>query len=283
MLACSQTKGARVTRKTTFIAEIGENFFGNLDLAKGLLECAADAGADIVKFQSYRGADLAPNDPDHAWFNAVALSDKVHFDLRDLAQKKGARFLSSPFTVERAQFLVEQLGLQEIKIASGKMHNSKMLQYLKSKRDVVKTIYISTGTATLDEVRTAVNHLDGIERVVILHCISSYPCPDGDANLRVISTLKREFPDHEIGYSDHTTGMDACIAAVVLGATVLEKHFTYNQQMPGADHLGGITPQDLRILLMRIAHIEQMLGSGMRVPTAQEKQITPLLRDRFGD
>ncbi|MCK4624494.1 MAG: N-acetylneuraminate synthase family protein [Phycisphaerae bacterium] len=272
-----------MSRKTTIIAEIGENHFGNIDLAKGLLVTAAENGADIVKFQSYRSADTAPDDPEREWFTAVELSDEDHFELKHLADEKGVRFISSPFTVERARFLLERLELTEIKVASGKMRNRKLLDYLNSRADLIKTVYISTGTATIDEIRPSVKRLGDIEKVVIFHCVSSYPCADVDANLRCITTLQKEFPDHRIGYSDHTQGNLACMMAVALGAAVIEKHFTFNQLMPGTDHLCAITPQELADLVGDIARIELMRGSGEKTPTEQEKKILPLLKDRFND
>ncbi len=270
-------------RKTTIIAEIGENHMGNMEMAKAMITTAADFGADIVKFQSYRGEDTKPDDPERDFFKQVELSDEMHFELKSLAEEKGVKFLSSPFNVERAKFLVENLGLDEIKVASGKMHNAKLLDYLNSQHDKVKTVYISTGVATIDMIRESVSRLKDIERVVIFHCVATYPLKDEDANLRAISTLIREFPDYEIGYSDHTCGIEACVAAVALGAVVLEKHYTFNTLMPGTDHLGAMTPQMLGELVRWIERIEPMLGTGEKKPTEAEKQIAHLLRDRFGD
>ncbi len=270
-------------RKTTIIAEIGENHMGNMDIAKAMITTAADFGADIVKFQSYRGKDTKPDDPERDFFQQVELSDEMHFELKALAQEKGVRFMSSPFNVERAQFLVEKLGLDEIKVASGKMHNKKLLDYLNSQHEKVKTVYISTGLSTINMIRESLEHLKNIERVVIFHCVATYPLKDEDANLRAITTLMKEFPNYEIGYSDHTCGIEACVAAVALGATVLEKHYTFNTLMPGTDHLGAMTPQDLGQLVQWIERIEPMLGTGKKEPTEQEKQIAHLMRDRFGD
>ena len=272
-----------MSRKTTVIAEIGENHLGNMDMAKAMLMAAAEHGADVVKFQSYRAADTAADDPDREAFAQVELSDEAHFELRDLAREQGVRFLSSPFTKERASFLVEELGLSEIKVASGKMHNTKLLDFLNSKHDAVRTIYFSTGMATVDLIRDSLTHLADIERIVMMHCVSTYPLDDADANLRAITTLRREFPDHEIGYSDHTCGIQACVAAVALGATVVEKHFTFNTLMPGTDHLGAMTPQTQAEMIRWIERIERMLGTGEKVPSEEEKKIAPLMRDRFGD
>ena len=272
-----------MARNTTIIAEIGENHLGNMDMAKAMIVAAADFGADIVKFQSYRGAHTRPDDPERRFFEKVELSDEIHFELRDLAAEKNVRFMSSPFNVERARFLVEQVGSREIKVASGKMHNAKLLDYLNSRHDSVKTVYLSTGMATLPMIRQSVERLKDIDRVVILHCVAVYPLKDEDANLRAITTLRCEFPDYEIGYSDHTCGLQACTAAVALGATVLEKHLTFNTLMPGTDHVGAMTPQDLGFLAEWVERIESMLGTGEKAPSEEEKKVMDLMRDRFGD
>jgi len=267
--------------KTTLIAEIGENHLGNMDMARRMVVTAAEHGARIVKVQSFRGADTAPDDPEREWFKQVELPDSMHFELQKLAQEHGSRLLSSPFTVERARFLVEQLGLAEIKGASGTLRHLPILNYLNGRADVVHTVYMSTGLASLEEIRDCLSRLDKIRRVVIMHCVACYPVEDGDANLRAISTLRREFPEHEIGYSDHTRGIEACLAAVALGATVLEKHFSFNVLMPGSDHAGAMTPQDEAELVRRLERLETMLGTGEKAPCAKEKD-NWILRNRFG-
>lgn len=268
--------------QTTIIAEIGENHLGNIDMARAMIETAADHGAHIVKFQSYFGKDTASDDPEREWFERVELSDEMHFELAALARAKGVRFLSSPFNVERAHFLVEKLGLSEIKVASGTMRNLDLLDYLDSRADAIRTVYLSTGMATLDEIRDSLSHLPHIDRVVVLHCVSTYPLDDEEANLRAITTLQRAFPDREIGYSDHTCGIEACVAAVALGAVVVEKHYTFNVLMPGTDHVGAMTPQDLAVMVERIGRVEKMLGSGEKQPTAKEGEVMPIMRNRFG-
>ena len=267
--------------KTTLIAEIGENHLGNMDLARRMVVTAADHGAHIVKVQSFHGADTAPDDPEREWFKQVELPDAMHFELKKLAVKHGARLLSAPFTVERARFLVEQVGLTEIKVASGTLRHLPILNYLNSRADVIHTVYMSTGLATLEEIRDCLSRLNKIRRVVIMHCVACYPAEDGDANLRAVGTLRREFAEHEIGYSDHTRGIEACLAAVALGATVLEKHFTFNVLMPGSDHAGAMTPQDEAELVRRLERLEAMLGTGEKAPCPKEKE-NWILRNRFG-
>lgn len=272
-----------MSRKTRIIAEIGENHLGRMDFAEGLIELAARAGSDIVKFQSYWGQDTAEDDPEREAFGDVELSDEQHCRLMKTAGDHHVEFLSSPFTVERARFLAETLGLSAIKVASGKMRNAPLLEYLNAQGDSVKVVYLSTGTARIDEIRQAVDRLDRIEQVVVMHCVSEYPCPDAHANLRAIQTLHKTFPGHTIGYSDHTKGIEACVTAVALGARVLEKHFTFSTDIPGDDHPGGMTPAMLGEMVARIERLEAMLGDGLKQPTELETEILPMFVDRFGD
>jgi len=276
-------KGAyEMACKTTLIAEIGENHLGNMDMARQMLITAADNGAHIVKFQTYRGEDAAEDDPEREFFKTVELTEKIHYELKKLAEDKGIRFMSTPFNVDRARFLVEQVGLAEIKVASGSMCNLQLLDYLNSKANVVNTVYISTGMATLEEIRESLSHLKNIERVVIMHCVAIYPLDDEEANLRAVTTLQREFSKYEIGYSDHTCGIEACVAAVALGATVVEKHYTFNTLMPGTDHVGAMTPQGQAEMVRRLSCVEKMLGSGKKIPTKKENEVMPIMRNRFG-
>jgi N,N'-diacetyllegionaminate synthase len=260
------------------IAEIGENHAGDMNLARRMVVEAAAAGADIVKFQSYRGVDVAPDDPERDWFDRVALTDEAHFELAALAKAEGKRFLSAPFTVERAQFLVEGLGLDAIKVASSEMLNFPLLDYLAGH---VRTVYLSTGLADLDEVRMAVERLQDVEDVVIMHCIAQYPLSDRDANLRAIRTLAETFPEHRVGYSDHTIGVLAPLLAVALGATVIEKHFTLDRSLPGTDHVLSVTPAELAELVQGIRQVELLLGSADKRPVAGEVAIREFVRSRF--
>lgn len=265
-------------RRTTVIAELGENHVGDMDLARRMIVEAAASGADIVKVQSYRGADVAPEDPERSWFERVALSDEAHHELATLAAAKGARFLSAPFTVERARFLVEDLGLQAIKVASSEMLNLALLDYL---AENVNTVYLSTGLADLEEVKLAVSRLDLVDDVVIMHCVAQYPLSDADANLRAIATLSEAFPDRRVGYSDHTIGLLAPLLAVALGATVIEKHFTLDRSLPGTDHVLSVTPPELSELVHGIRQSELLLGSCEKVPVAAELEIREFVRMRF--
>ncbi len=264
--------------RTIVIAEIGENHIGDWDRARQMVVAAARAGADIVKFQSYRGGDVADDDPEREWFVRVQLPDALHVELAELARRQGVGFLSSPFTIERARFLCERVGLSAIKIASSEMLNGPLLDYVSR---CAKTVYLSTGLATLDEVREAVARLRGVPEVIILHCVTQYPLQDVDANLRAITVLREAFPGRRIGYSDHTIGLLAPIVAVALGATVIEKHFTMDKSLPGTDHLLSVTPEELRTMVEWIRQAERLLGVARKAPVPAELAIRDTVRRRF--
>lgn len=261
------------------IAEVGENHLGDMDIAKKLIKDAAEAGADYVKFQSYKPENFRKDDPEYKWFKKVALSDDDHFVLRDCAKKHKIKFLSSPICLERARFLCETLGLQEIKIASGVMLNSGLLQYVNIH---AKKVFLSTGMATLDDIDYALTYLKSIKDIFILHCVTQYPCKDEEANLRAITTLKQKFPKHTIGYSDHAVGTEACLAAVALGAQVIEKHFTFDKKAKeGTDHILSVTADELKEMIKHIRRIEAQLGSPEKEPTESERSIINFVRGRF--
>jgi sialic acid synthase SpsE len=263
---------------TLIIAEIGENHGGDWDLARQMVVAAGDAGADAVKFQSYLGTDVAEDDPERDWFTEVQLPDDMHFELKNLAEAHSMEFLSSCFSLERARFLVEQLGSDEIKVASSEMLNFGLLDYLNER---ARTVYISTGLATLDEVNEAISHLQDVPDVCILQCTTQYPCPTREANLSVITTLKGAFPQRRVGYSDHTVGSLAPVAAVALGAEVVEKHFTLDKSLPGTDHVLSATPDELSEMVRMIRVVEVLLGNPIKEPTASEQSILEFVRQRF--
>ena len=264
--------------RTTVIAEIGENHVGDWDRARRMVAEAARTGAQIVKFQSYRGSDVAEDDPEKEWFHQVELPDAMHLELAELARANGVQFLSTPFTLERARFLCERVGLTSIKVGSSEMLNLPLLDYLNGR---AQTVYLSTGMATLEEVRQAVARLGRIRRLVILHCVTQYPLQDADANLRAIPLLRNAFPQHEVGYSDHTIGLLAPVVAVSLGATVIEKHFTLDKTLPGTDHILSVTPEELRQMIGMIRRAEELLGAARKEPVAAERVIREAVRTRF--
>lgn len=272
-------KGLNKKNRVTIIAEIGENHIGKIDLAKRMIKDAAIAGADMVKFQSYLGKDFKDDDPEKEWFRKVELSNESHLELKKCAEENGVEFLSSPFSLERAKFLCENLGLKKIKIASGMMLNIKVLDYLNFIG--IDTVFVSTGMADIEEIKSAVNHLRNIPNIYLLHCITQYPCKDNEVNLQAIITLKKEF-NLPIGYSDHTFGMDACLAAVALGAVVIEKHFTFDKQCrEGTDHEMSLEFIEFKKMIQSIRRIEIMLGDGQKIPSVGEKKIINFVRNRF--
>lgn len=271
-------KGMDVAPKTIIIAEIGENHIGDWDMARRMVTEAAAAGADIVKFQSYLGSDVADDDEEKEWFTQVQVPDAMHFELKALAEQHGTEFLSTPFTLSRARFLVEELGLRKIKVASSEMLNLGLLDYLNGRVD---TVFLSTGLGTLDEVAQAAGHLEKVRDLYILQCTTQYPCPPEEANLAAIPTLRARFPNHRIGYSDHTIGTLAPAAAVALGAEVVEKHFTLDRSLPGTDHVLSLTPGELREMVEMVRGVEALLGSAEKAPTASERAIVEAVRSRF--
>ncbi len=264
--------------RVTLIAEIGENHLGDLAMGRRMIDEAACAGADIVKFQSYLGADVSPQDPEREWFSRVELSDAMHRDLKARAEENGVEFLSSPFTIERARYLCEELGLTRIKIASSELLNTGLLDYVNRH---AQDIYLSTGMATLEEIRQTLQQLKNVGTVSILHCVTQYPARDEEANLRAIGTLIQSFPDHPVGYSDHTLGIEAAVAAVGQGATVIEKHFTLAKSLPGTDHVLSAIPEEFAEMARRIRRLEVLLGEGGKNPVERERAIRDTVRNRW--
>ena len=266
-------------KKITLIAEVGENHLGNINLAKKMILQAKKSGADYVKFQSYNQKCLKKKDPEYKWFKKVALSDQDHFELKKFSQIKKIKFMSSPFSLERARFLCEHLKLNTIKIASGKMVDINLLKYLNKK---CKIVYLSTGLSKISEIKKSLNLLSNIE-VKILHCVSEYPLKYENANLLAIEVLKKKFPNYSIGYSDHTIGNLAALTAVALGATIIEKHFTLNKNLKGTDHILSATEKELAEIRKGIDNISLLLGKRKKVPTKKEKKILNFVRNRFSE
>lgn len=266
------------------IAEIGENHGGNIIKARSMIRQAAWAGVNTVKFQSYNAACIKKDDPERDWFLKVALSDDDHVRLKEVADKCGVKFLSSPFSRERSDFLVKGLGLSELKIASCMMYNEEFLKHVNSLAKCgLKKIYVSTGMASWGDIMDCLAWLDlrGVEIAALFHCVSLYPCPIEVANLSAVACLKSEWP-FPTGYSDHTVGIDACIAAVALGAKVIEKHFTLDKKCKeGTDHVFSAEPQEFAEMVERIRKVELMLGDGVKRPTPGELEIKEFMKNRF--
>ena len=264
-------------KKITLIAEIGENYLGNMNFANKMIFQAKMAGADIAKFQSYNEECLKKNDPEFKWFKKVSLSDSNHRSLLKECKKKKIQFMSSPFSMERAEFLCEKLKMKEIKVASCKNKDRNLLKYLDQK---CKKIFLSTGLINLNEIKNSLKYLKNSE-VIIMHCVSEYPLKYKNANLLAIKTLKKNFNTHEIGYSDHTIGNLACLTATSLGATVLEKHFTLNKRMKGTDHILSADFEDLKNIKIASDNILNLLGEERKKPSKKELKIKKFMLSRF--
>jgi len=264
--------------RTLLIAEIGENHYGNWDLCRGMVRQVAAGGATHAKFQTYTADQFGRDHPWYDVFKKVEMPESVHLEMQSLCAELGIGFLSSTFTVRSTGFLVDRMGLDVLKLASSRVTDAKLLDYVNSRADQVKTVYLSTGMATLDEVRSATDRLAAIETLFLLQCTSQYPTDDENVNLRAMLTLRDAFARCRIGFSDHSRGLEACAAAAALGAEVLEKHFTYHVGMPGDDHAGALTPDSLPELVRRLERIETMLGRADRQPAPAETRAIDALR-----
>lgn len=274
---------------TLIIAEAGVNHNGSIHLAKQLIDVAADAGVDMVKFQTFKTENLvsrtAPkavyqqkNLPDgdvsqSSMLKKLELSPAQHLELIEYCNCRGVRFFSTAFDLDSIDFLGNlHVGLW--KIPSGEITN---YPYIKRIASYSEPIILSTGMSTMDEVKEAVQVLlkFGVERsqITILHCNTEYPTPMQDVNLRAMQTLHFEFGVN-VGYSDHTRGIEVPIAAVALGATVIEKHFTLDRTMKGPDHKASLEPGELKSMVRAIRNIEHALGSSeKKVSESEQKNI----------
>lgn len=277
-------------QRCLLVAEAGVNHNGNLDMALQLVDKAAEAGADVVKFQTFIAekniSPLAPKADYQLKTTGAAESQldmakklELSFDaFRRLfahCRQRGVLFLSTAFDYESADFL-EELGVVAFKVPSGEITNLPFVEHLACKG---KPLIISTGMSTLDEVRAAIEVVKqaGNERFVLLHCVSNYPADPADANLRAMKTMEQAF-HVPVGYSDHTPGIDVSLAAVALGACLIEKHFTLDRSLPGPDHAASLSPEDLVRLVRGIRVVESALGAGLKVPAVSESNTVSVAR-----
>ena len=266
---------------TVLIAELGENHYGRWDVCRGMVTEAAANGATIAKFQTYTANQFGPDHEWFDWFRGVEMPEDVHFEMQQLCGELGITFLSSTFTRRSTDFLVDRMGLTALKLASSRVLDFDLLEHVNDRAGQVDTVYLSTGGATIQEIQRAVECLGSIDNLSLLHCTSQYPTEDPNVNLLAIRAMQNAFPDIPIGYSDHSRGTEACLAAVALGATVLEKHFTYHTRMPGDDHEGALTPETLAQLVGQITRLETMLGREEKIPMADEKKALTQLRGKM--
>ncbi|OGU78035.1 MAG: N-acetylneuraminate synthase [Stygiobacter sp. RIFOXYC12_FULL_38_8] len=279
-------------KHTFIIAEAGVNHNGNIELAFKLIDAAKNAGADAVKFQTFKANTLVSKKAEKADYQKqttsldesqyemikkLELSLKDHHNLIAYCKQKGIQFLSSPFDLESID-LLNELGLDVFKIPSGEIVN---LPYLRKLGKLNKNVILSTGMSDLGEIEDAIDVLfeNGTdkEKITILQCNTEYPTPYKDVNLKAMLTIKNAF-DVKVGYSDHTKGIEVPIAAVVLGAEVIEKHFTLDRNMEGPDHKASLEPDELKLMVQSIRNIEKALGSGIKKPSPSELKNKPIAR-----
>ena len=274
-------------KKTFIIAEAGVNHNGSLELAKKMIDAAVEAGADAVKFQTFKAEKVVSKHAQKAEYQKkttaadesqlemvkkLELDAAVHRKLIDYCKKENIRFLSTPFDLESID-LLNELGLDIFKIPSGEITN---LPYLRKIGALKKEIILSTGMADLGEIEDALDVLTGagtkLKDISVLHCNTEYPTPFEDVNLKAMLTIKAAFPGIQVGYSDHTEGIEVPIAAVAMGATIIEKHFTLDKNLPGPDHKASLEPDELTAMVRAIRNIEIALGNGIKKPSPSESK-----------
>lgn len=297
-----------MSQSTYIIAEAGVNHNGSFSMAKKLVEVAKKAGADAVKFQTFRAENLVTKEAQQANYQVENLGEatsqyemlkKLELSYEEFKLLKyycdeiGIEFLSTPFDYESVDFLVDDLQMQTVKISSGELTNSPFIHYIATKQ---KKMIISTGMATIDEIHEAlsfvayglakpvanvsVNRVHSFYQtneakevlqkyVTVLHCTTEYPAPFETINLKAMNQLEKELK-LSIGFSDHSQGIAISIAAIGMGATIIEKHFTLDRKLPGPDHVASLEPSELVLMVEGIRQIERALGTGIKEPTAME-------------
>lgn len=270
-------------KKTVIIAEAGVNHNGSFVIAKKLVDKAAQSGADIIKFQTFKASNVVTKKSPKADYmkkktgyknqyevlKKLELKNEEFIKLKHYCVRKKIEFLSSGFDEESLYFL-KRLGQKRFKIPSGEINN---LPYLKIISKFNSDIILSTGMSNLKEISNAIKILtkNGTpqKKIVVLHCNSEYPTPFEDVNLKAINNIKKHL-NIRIGYSDHTSGIEVPIAAVSLGAEVIEKHLTLNKKMKGPDHSASLEPHEFSKMVKSIRNIEKSIGSGMKKPSRSE-------------
>jgi len=274
------------------IAEAGCNHNGDIDMAFQLVDVAVESGANIVKFQTFTANTLVTKYAEKAEYakkstnvdesqqemqKKLELNKNEHIQLKNYCDKKGIEFLSSAFDLNSIK-LLDKLDLTRFKIPSGEITNLPYLELIGSRG---KPIIISTGMSTLKEVKLAINVIleSGCEKnqITALHCTTEYPTPIEEVNLRAMLTLRDEL-EVKVGYSDHTVGTDVSVAAVSMGATIIEKHFTLNRNLTGPDHSASLEPSELKSLVKKIRNIELAMGDGIKRPAPCEIKNIPVVR-----
>jgi N,N'-diacetyllegionaminate synthase len=279
-------------KRVFIIAEAGVNHNASLKFAKDMVDAAAEAGADAVKFQTFKARDMVSKSAVKAAYQKrttkrsesqfemikkLELDEKAHRELIVYCEEKGIIFISSPFDLKSID-LLNNLGFAIFKIPSGEITN---LPYLKKIGGLRKRIILSTGMSDLEEIGAALSILIEAgtlrENITVVHCNTAYPTPIRDVNLLAMLTIQKRF-DVNIGYSDHTLGIEIPIAAAALGAAVIEKHFTLSRKMDGPDHKSSLEPNELKDMVKAIRNVEKALGDGIKRPSPSEFKNMPLVR-----
>jgi len=278
--------------RTLIIAEAGVNHNGDIVLARQLIDAAAQAGADLVKFQTfnadrqvtrtakkadYQTQTTGSNESQHEMLRLLELTEEMHHQLISHCAARSIGFFSTGFDIESVDLLLS-LGQEHFKIPSGEITN---LPYLSRIGQLSKNVILSTGMATLGDIEAAIDVLEhaGTARsqITVLHCTTEYPTPMNEVNLRAIQSIHSAF-GVAVGYSDHTQGIEVAIAAVAMGATMIEKHFTLDRSFPGPDHKASLEPKELKAMVTAIRNIEVALGDGIKRLTPSEVRNKPVAR-----
>ncbi len=273
-------------KRVFIIAEAGVNHNGSLETAKRMVDAAAEAGADAVKFQTFRAGSIAAASAPRAEYQkktpgeegsqlemlkGLELDAVAHRQLKEYCEKKEIMFLSTPFDLESVDIL-DELGLEVFKIPSGEITD---LPYLRKVGGLKKKVILSSGMSDLTEIENALNELTEAgtpkENITVLHCNTEYPTPYEDVNLRAMLTIKESF-NIPVGYSDHTLGIEVPIAAAVLGAEIIEKHFTLDRNAEGPDHKASLEPGELRAMVEAVRNIEKAMGGTAKKPSPSESK-----------
>jgi N,N'-diacetyllegionaminate synthase len=278
--------------KTLIIAEAGVNHNGDINIAKKLVDIAANAGADLVKFQTFNADRLVTHgaakadyqmlatdnmESQHAMLRKLELTESMHHELIAHCKTQNIGFFSTGFDIESINLLV-RLGQELFKIPSGEITN---LPYLQRIGNLQKTVILSTGMSNMGEIEAAINVLEASgtprSKITVLHCTTAYPVPISDVNLRAMQSIQNKF-NVAVGYSDHTLGIEIPIAAVALGATIIEKHFTTDRSQPGPDHKASLEPSELKSMVDGIRNVEKALGDGDKRRMPSEITNLPIAR-----